>query len=88
VCGDGAQACITKDDAETLEVRAWPDTELVLTSDHPELPGVRLRRSVPLFDELGRRAPPEYADVHLHLWEHLATQPLPRPLPGQHVIEI
>jgi hypothetical protein len=66
--------------------RDWPDTELVLTFDHPELPSVRLRRSVPLFDELGRRAPPEYADVHL--WEHLATQPLPLPLPGQDVIDI
>jgi hypothetical protein len=64
----------------------WPDTEVVLTFDHPRLPGVRLRRSVPLFDELGRRVPPEYADVHL--WEDLATQPLPRPLPGQDVIDI
>jgi hypothetical protein len=64
----------------------WPDTEVVLTFDHPELTGVRLRRSVPLFDELGRRAPPEYADVHLS--EDLATQPLPPPLPGQQVIDI
>jgi hypothetical protein len=54
---------------------AWPDTALHITFDHAERPGRRLRRIVPLFDELGRSIPPEHAEVHL--METLDTEDLP-----------
>jgi hypothetical protein len=49
----------------------WPDTDLVVVLGHRSLPGVRLRRRFPLYDELGRQAPPEYVVIHIE--EELAT---------------
>lgn len=54
---------------------SWPHTRLVITFSHRDYPGVRLRRSVPLFDEIGRIDPPEFADIHL--MEDLDTGNLP-----------
>ena len=54
---------------------AWPDTVLEWSFRHDRRPGLRLRRRVPLFDELGRIAPPHFAGVHLD--EDLATDDLP-----------
>lgn len=49
----------------------WPDTCLHVTFDHASRPGQRLRRVVPLFDELGR---PTFVDyVPIHLMEALDT---------------
>jgi hypothetical protein len=56
---------------------SWPHTRLVIGFDHADYPGVRLRRSVRLFDEAGRVDPPEFADVHLV--EDLGTGRLPPP---------
>ncbi|PRY18368.1 hypothetical protein [Kineococcus rhizosphaerae] len=41
----------------------WPDTVLEWTFEHPDRPGVRLRRRTRLFDELGRITPPDTAAV-------------------------
>jgi hypothetical protein len=60
-------------------VGAWPETTLEITFDWAPLPGLRLRRRLPLFDELGRHTPPEYSDVHL--MEDLATGTVP-PVPA------
>jgi hypothetical protein len=65
-------------------VGAWPDTAVVVTFDHPEHDGVRLRRRVPLSDQFGRRSPPEYADVYLG--ECLATVRLPQLSVGRRVL--
>jgi len=43
----------------------WPDTLLEWTFEHPDRPGVRLRRRIPLFDEVGRITPPDTAAVTL-----------------------
>ncbi|NIZ90271.1 hypothetical protein [Kineococcus rubinsiae] len=43
----------------------WPATQLEFTFDYAPRPGVRLRRSIPLFDEVGAIANPEYADIGL-----------------------
>jgi hypothetical protein len=59
---------------------AWPETALEITFDWAPLPGWRLRRRLPLFDELGRPTPPEYSDVHLG--EDLATGKIPPVPPG------
>ncbi|GAB3460255.1 hypothetical protein AB1207_07865 [Kineococcus endophyticus] len=53
----------------------WPDTVLEWTFEHPERPGVRLRRRVPLFDELGRITPPDSAAEALR--EDLLTGHVP-----------
>lgn len=58
-------------------VGEWPVTRLECTFDFEPFPGVRLRRSVPLFDELGEIARPEYAQIHL--MEDLDTRHLPSP---------
>ncbi|WP_432482919.1 hypothetical protein [Kineococcus esterisolvens] len=52
-------------DVEHRLTGSWPDTVLELTLTVPERPGVRLRRRVPLFDELGRILGPQYPDAHL-----------------------
>ena len=54
---------------------AWPDTHLEWTFRWTQRPGLTLRRRVPLFDELGRLAPPEFADIHL--MEDLETGAIP-----------
>lgn len=46
-------------------VGGWPDTCLHLTFDHTAKPGQRLRRVVPVFDELGRPAFLDYVPIHL-----------------------
>ena len=56
-------------------VGAWPDTALEWSFLHDSRRGLLLRRRVPLFDELGRVTPPQYAGVHLD--EDLATGALP-----------
>ncbi|MFD0485308.1 hypothetical protein ACFQ46_22150 [Kineococcus sp. GCM10028916] len=43
----------------------WPDTLLEWTFEHPDRPGARLRRRIPLFDESGRITPPDTAAVVL-----------------------
>lgn len=53
----------------------WPDTHLEWTFHWTHRPGPTLRRRVPLYDELGRLAPPEYADIHL--MEDLDTGAIP-----------
>lgn len=53
----------------------WPDTHLEWTFRWTQRPGLTLRRRVPLYDELGRPAPPEYADIHL--MEDLETGAIP-----------
>lgn len=61
-------------------VETWPDTAIHLTFDLDTHPGARLRRVVPLYDELGRPIPPEHAITHL--WEQIETRQLPRPFPS------
>ncbi|MGI8681595.1 MAG: hypothetical protein ACR2JO_05590 [Mycobacteriales bacterium] len=46
-------------------VGQWPDTQVHLLFSSRRHPGHRLRRKVPLYDELGRKLPPEYAAIHL-----------------------
>lgn len=53
----------------------WPSTHLEWAFCHRDRPGLRLRRRVPLYDELGRILKPEYADIHL--MEDLATGWIP-----------
>ncbi|MCZ2821324.1 hypothetical protein O2V63_13345 [Modestobacter sp. VKM Ac-2977] len=60
-------------------VGSWPNTELHVTFAHALRPGHRIRRIVPLFDELGRHAAPEYAAIHL--METLDTEDLPNTAP-------
>ena len=52
-----------------------PSTQLEWTFAFEGYPGVRLRRRVPLFDELGRVTEPDYAAIHL--MEDLDTLALP-----------
>lgn len=54
---------------------SWPETLLEWSFAHPARPGLRLRRRVPLFDELGRIEEPEYPDINLT--EDLATGNVP-----------
>ncbi|MEV6348141.1 hypothetical protein [Actinoplanes sp. NPDC051851] len=53
----------------------WPATELVLSFDHDDYPGLRLRRRLSIFDELGRPSISEFADIHL--MEDIDTDALP-----------
>lgn len=46
-------------------VGQWPNTRLELHCTHARYPDMELVRVLPLFDELGRQTPPEYASVHL-----------------------
>jgi len=46
-------------------VGTWPRTALHVTFRWAQRPGVRLRRVVALYDELGRAEEPEYADIHI-----------------------
>ena len=62
-------------DATTSLDGTWPDTHLQWTFRWPERPGLILRRRVPLYDELGRPVPPEYASIHL--MEDLDTHAIP-----------
>lgn len=45
-------------------VGEWPGTQLECSFDVPSRPGLRLRRRIPLFDELGRTADPRHAGTH------------------------
>ncbi|WNV74903.1 hypothetical protein [Geodermatophilus sp. DSM 44513] len=56
-------------------VGRWPETTIEVTFDWAGRPGVRLRRRVRLFDELGRHTPPEHSTAHLA--EDLATGRVP-----------
>lgn len=62
-------------DMRTTLVGEWPDTLLQWTFRSAVRPGVLLRRRMRLYDELGRRDPPEFADVAL--MEDLDTGALP-----------
>lgn len=53
----------------------WPDAEIEVTFDLDERPGLRLRRMIPLFDEVGRPVPPEYHDITIK--EDLETGRVP-----------
>ena len=46
-------------------VGAWPDTALHVTFDWTRRPESRLRRTVALYDDLGRPEEPLYADIHI-----------------------
>lgn len=61
--------------ARTALVGDWPHTHLEWSFGFAPYPGLALRRRVPLFDELGRLDPPEYADINL--MEDLDTRNLP-----------
>lgn len=63
----------------------WPRTEVVVELPHPVVPDVRLRRCVPLYDELGRECPPQYVATHIE--EHLATTRPPDVLDGVSVVD-
>ncbi|PRY12541.1 hypothetical protein [Kineococcus rhizosphaerae] len=56
-------------------VGEWPRTQLECTFAFAPCPGVRLRRRLDLFDELGAVAKPEHAQIHL--MEDLDTRALP-----------
>ncbi|WP_328291590.1 hypothetical protein OG218_02320 [Kineococcus sp. NBC_00420] len=43
----------------------WPGTQVEFTFDYASRPGVRLRRSIALFDEVGAFASREHADIKL-----------------------
>lgn len=64
-------------DGRAQVVGEWPGTAIEITFDWNRRPGLRLRRRLHLFDELGRHTPPEYSDVHL--MEDLATDQVPPP---------
>jgi hypothetical protein len=53
----------------------WPETVVRISFTHEHFPGLRLVRTLPIFDELGRQDPPEYADINL--MEDLDTGELP-----------
>ena len=53
----------------------WPATRVEFTFDYAPRPGVRLRRYIALFDELGAIDDPEYADIGL--MEDLDTERVP-----------
>ncbi|WP_432512274.1 hypothetical protein [Kineococcus sp. SYSU DK001] len=53
----------------------WPATRVEFTFDYAPRPGVRLRRYIALFDELGAIDNPEYADIGL--MEDLDTERVP-----------
>jgi hypothetical protein len=54
---------------------AWPDSLLEWTFTHVLRPGLTLRRSMRLFDEVGRIRPPGYDQINL--MEDLETHNLP-----------
>jgi len=64
---DGTRGPLTDgmSDTRTTLHGEWPDTCLEWTFAIERYPGLRLRRRVPLFDELGRIVPPELAAIHL-----------------------
>jgi hypothetical protein len=59
----------------TALVDEWPRTQLEWTFTSARYPGLTLRRRIPLFDELGRADPPQFATIHL--MEDLDTSHLP-----------
>jgi hypothetical protein len=61
--------------ARTELVGHWPETVLQWSFSHPRYPGLRLRRRVRLFDELGRIDAPEHPEIQL--MEDLDTDALP-----------
>ena len=68
-------------------IGSWPHTELHVSFDYAPRPGRRLRRIVPIFDELGRHAAPEYAAIHL--METLGTNDIPdHPSPGADHLDV
>ena len=86
---DGQQEPLTRglSDGQVQVVGSWPDTELHITFAYAPRPGHRLRRTVPLFDELGRQAAPQYAAIHL--MEDLDTQDIPdAAVPGAQYLDI
>ncbi len=49
----------------------WPETHLRMSFFHECYPGIRLVKTEPLFDELGRPTPPAHPDIEL--WEGFNT---------------
>lgn len=62
-------------DCRSELVGTWPDTAVRISFTLERLPGVRLIRTIPIFDELGRQFPPEHAEIHL--MEDLDTRAVP-----------
>lgn len=61
---------------EVNVVGNWPHTKVVVTSNYPDYLGVRLRRTLPVFDDAGRVQLNPYASIHL--MEDLDTNDLPQ----------
>jgi hypothetical protein len=53
----------------------WPDTEVIVSFEHTDVPFLRLRRRYRVFDETGRPLDWEYVTVHLE--EDIATGDVP-----------
>ena len=62
-------------DCRTELVGAWPETEVRISFSHTRFPGLRLVRTVLIFDELGRQRLPY--DASIRLVEDLDTGNLP-----------
>lgn len=73
-------------DSRVELVGSWPQTAVQLSFAYDPLPGLRLVRTLAIYDELGRRRPLPYAGIHL--LEDLDTgqlppsQPRPKRRPG------
>ncbi|HEY0240633.1 MAG TPA: hypothetical protein VGC37_18535 [Friedmanniella sp.] len=73
-------------DTQVEVVGAWPDTTLHVTFSWTHRPGVRLRRIISLYDDLGRPEEPTYADIHI--MEDLDTGRVPAtPTPGTDLLD-
>lgn len=61
---------------EVNVVGNWPHTKVVVTFNYPDYLGVRLRRTLRVFDDAGRVQLNQYASIHL--MEDLDTHDLPQ----------
>lgn len=52
-------------DPEVSVIDEWPSTRIVITMRHRKRPGLLLRRTISLFDDLGAPIRRDYADIHL-----------------------
>ncbi|MGI3781775.1 MAG: hypothetical protein ACRYG2_13460 [Janthinobacterium lividum] len=73
-------------DTRVEVVGAWPDTTLHVTFSWTHRPGVRLRRIISLYDDLGRPDEPTYAEIDI--MEDLDTRCVPGPpTPGTNFLD-